>query len=151
MNPSFKGTVMKNFTFESMICTRCNGTGEHSFNLLHGSRCYGCSGNGNHLTKKGAAAQLYYNALCSKPASEFTIGELINVGTTKVQFATITHIESDNTGRINIQTAQITLSVYSHTVIKFGLSAEQKAEFISKALEYQSKLTKTGILPKKYQ
>ncbi|WP_455233592.1 hypothetical protein [Geopseudomonas aromaticivorans] len=28
------------------ICTRCCGSGSYSFNLVDGSRCYGCSGSG---------------------------------------------------------------------------------------------------------
>lgn len=27
-----------------VICPRCNGTGEHSFNLKDGTKCYGCNG-----------------------------------------------------------------------------------------------------------
>ena len=35
-------------------CTRCNGTGKHSFNLKDGDVCYGCGGTGKTLvTPKG--------------------------------------------------------------------------------------------------
>jgi hypothetical protein len=36
-------------------CKRCGGCGQYSFNLMHGTMCYGCSGrgwNGDVLTKK---------------------------------------------------------------------------------------------------
>jgi DNA-binding FadR family transcriptional regulator len=33
-----------------ITCTRCNGTGRHSFNLRDGSMCYGCSGKGTITT-----------------------------------------------------------------------------------------------------
>jgi hypothetical protein len=32
-------------------CTRCNGTGRFSFNLIHGTKCYGCQGTGQQRTK----------------------------------------------------------------------------------------------------
>ena len=32
-------------------CTRCNGTGRFSFNLMHGTKCYGCNGTGKQKTK----------------------------------------------------------------------------------------------------
>ena len=27
-----------------VACRRCGGTGEHSYNAVHGSVCYGCAG-----------------------------------------------------------------------------------------------------------
>jgi ribosomal protein L37E len=36
------------------ICTRCDGTGKHSFNLRDGDVCYGCGGAGKQIvTPKG--------------------------------------------------------------------------------------------------
>ncbi len=35
-------------------CTRCNGTGRFSFNLMHGTKCYGCNGSGKQYTKPRA-------------------------------------------------------------------------------------------------
>lgn len=35
-------------------CSRCNGTGRFSFNLIHGTRCYGCNGTGKQKTKPKA-------------------------------------------------------------------------------------------------
>lgn len=32
-------------------CSRCGGSGRYSFNLLHGTRCYGCGGTGKQKTK----------------------------------------------------------------------------------------------------
>jgi hypothetical protein len=37
-------------------CTRCNGTGRHSFNLQHGTRCFSCNGSGLQRTKPRAPA-----------------------------------------------------------------------------------------------
>lgn len=32
-------------------CSRCGGSGRYSFNLIHGTRCYGCGGTGKQKTK----------------------------------------------------------------------------------------------------
>ena len=36
---------------QQFTCTRCNGTGRFSFNLMHGTKCYGCNGTGKQKTK----------------------------------------------------------------------------------------------------
>jgi hypothetical protein len=48
--------------FEIETCGRCGGSGEYSFNLLDGKRCYGCQGKGVKFTKRGRAAYDF----CSK-------------------------------------------------------------------------------------
>ena len=36
------------------VCTRCGGSGEYSYNLKDGTRCYGCGGTGKQIvTPKG--------------------------------------------------------------------------------------------------
>lgn len=37
-------------------CSRCGGTGRYSYNSMHGDRCYGCSGTGQQIAGKRAAA-----------------------------------------------------------------------------------------------
>lgn len=39
---------------QQYTCTRCNGTGRYSFNLMHGTKCYGCNGTGKQYTKPNA-------------------------------------------------------------------------------------------------
>lgn len=39
---------------QAYTCTRCNGTGSYSFNLMHGTKCYGCNGSGKQYTKPRA-------------------------------------------------------------------------------------------------
>lgn len=39
---------------QAYTCTRCNGTGSYSFNLMHGTKCYGCNGTGKQYTKPKA-------------------------------------------------------------------------------------------------
>lgn len=48
--------------FEKQTCGRCGGSGHHSYNERHGSICYGCSGSGKRLTRKGKAASIAVEA-----------------------------------------------------------------------------------------
>lgn len=63
--------------FEIETCGRCGGGGEYSFNLMHGSRCYGCGGSGKVFTKRGTAARTFYRELCMRPVSELQVGEFV--------------------------------------------------------------------------
>lgn len=40
------------YGFPLQVCGRCGGSGQHSYNQLHGSVCYGCNGHGVRHTKK---------------------------------------------------------------------------------------------------
>lgn len=40
------------YGFPVRTCGRCGGSGQHSYNQMHGSVCYGCNGSGvNHTPK----------------------------------------------------------------------------------------------------
>jgi 1,2-phenylacetyl-CoA epoxidase PaaB subunit len=39
---------------QTYTCTRCNGTGRYSFNLQHGTMCFGCRGTGRQKTRTKA-------------------------------------------------------------------------------------------------
>jgi len=43
-------------------CGRCNGSGRHSFNQIHGSICYGCDGRGSVRPAKGQEAAVLVEA-----------------------------------------------------------------------------------------
>lgn len=64
--------------FESRECTRCGGTGEFSYNQMHGTMCYGCSGNGRQLTKKGAEGYQMWQQ--SKRAAKEVLAKDAQVG-----------------------------------------------------------------------
>jgi DnaJ-class molecular chaperone len=54
--------------FESKTCSRCGGSGNYSFNLMHGTMCYGCSGSGEQYTKRGKEAQRFFAESLTVPA-----------------------------------------------------------------------------------
>ena len=63
--------------FENVPCSRCGGSGHYSFNLMHGSTCYGCGGRGWQHTKRGAAASAFLNKRVTVPASELQVGDKV--------------------------------------------------------------------------
>lgn len=105
--------------FESTECGRCGGTGEHSYNEIDGTRCYGCGGTTRVLTKNGRRARDAYNALiderCTKPVTEVKVGDRIwqraDGGIAGIPpmfrrsgFYEVTNVESDrlNSGYVSI-------------------------------------------------
>lgn len=46
-------------TTSSYTCSRCSGSGKYSFNMIHGTKCYGCNGSGKQATKPAAKMPLW--------------------------------------------------------------------------------------------
>jgi hypothetical protein len=63
--------------FEHETCPRCGGSGRYSFNLMHGSMCYGCQGRGWRYTKRGAEASRFFAESLRVPATEIKPGDTI--------------------------------------------------------------------------
>lgn len=152
--------------FEAVVCSRCCGTGNYSFNMVHGTTCYGCSGAGWKLTKRGAAAQAYLNHLREVPVSEIKVGDLIrvNIGmmSNKYVFSTVESIEyktlyelgyrnpdSETSYGYRIITKRIDMVVFPNTRIRKGFSEAEKLAQRQQALDYQATLTATGKPSKK--
>ncbi len=58
--------------YESETCTRCGGTGDHSYCEAYGRTCFKCSGSGKMLTKRGQAASAYANNLLKVTVEQFS-------------------------------------------------------------------------------
>ena len=65
---------MSKTLFENEPCGRCGGSGHYSFNMVNGTTCFGCSGKGVKLTKRGKAAQDYLDAMCAIPVEDVVPG-----------------------------------------------------------------------------
>lgn len=149
-----------NLLFENVTCGRCGGSGKYSYNMMHGSTCYGCAGKGVVLTKRGIAAQKFLNSLRKIPANKFKVGDLMLCeGVTSACFAKITEIKTgtasefgyaDNTtpfvGLYCGDKGGIVCS--ADTLVRKGFSGAEKDAQKKLALEYQATLTKTGTVRK---
>ena len=63
--------------FERVSCSRCGGSGSHSYCQMYGTTCFKCHGSGKTLTKRGKAANLYATELLSKRADAVEVGDSI--------------------------------------------------------------------------
>ena len=88
-------TPTPNTQFESKECSRCGGSGHFSFNLMHGTMCYGCHGTGVQYTKRGLAAKEYFRNLMMVPVEELQVGQAIQMFIHDKFFKPITLLELD--------------------------------------------------------
>jgi hypothetical protein len=154
--------------FESKTCSRCGGSGHYSFNLMHGTMCYGCSGSGIKYTKRGAEARRFYDESLTVPASELKVGMGIRENSGWKNFALIQaidtgtdyelgqrHITSYSLGEAGKR--QMILADTGRSKAKFlpdyrvrvmHTDAEKKVK-IQAALEYQATLNANGTVSKR--
>lgn len=156
---------MANLLFESETCSRCGGSGEHSYCETHGRTCFKCGGKKVQLTKRGAAAQAFFRNLLTRRVDELKLGDvveiLVPVGYSLAR-GSGTVVEIDLTPKpagsrtINFVTTEVFNVSYvtegklgrhthhaepQHTVTLRGEARNEAAE---KALAYQATLTKAG-------
>lgn len=138
-------------TFESVTCSRCAGTGHHSYCEMYGTTCFKCDGRGRVLTKRGAIASRFFTDLCSVPAGEIKVGDSIYVDGmfTKPGFYRVTEVTpgvtSGGTPTVTMVTDKMTYSGWaSDQKIRKGQSKEDKAAKWKAAMEFQDTLLESG-------
>ena len=143
-------------SFEKETCGRCSGSGEHSYNQLHGKVCYGCNGKGERLTKRGSVAAQFYRASCEAMAKDVAAGDTIEIngvmpnGTLYKQRAVVLSIEIEGE-RVSLNTKDMTTVRGLTSKIRKYWNAEENAAKIAAALAYQSTLTQAGTPAKRKQ
>ena len=124
--------------FEIETCGRCGGTGEYSFNLMDGTRCYGCQGKGVRYTKRGAAAYEYFRKGFTVKWSEVEVGQKVFE---KSRWLTVTAITDEgNSVRVNFGPSYALYTSFAHETKVFHKMESARIA----ALEYQDNLTKAG-------
>lgn len=160
--------------FESVGCSRCGGTGMFGPLSVEGGRCFKCSGQKEVLTKRGHAAQVYYNGLTTKAVADVQVGDVIecHIVTISGQLArtyrTVAAIGErvQHTGMWRSTVGNVTTerpmpdTIYftdtkgdrwGHDVdatIRFRPTGEQRKELQAQALAYQETLTASGTVRK---
>lgn len=160
--------MAKTSPFETTDCGRCSNTGRiPTFSHVAGGVCFGCGGKGFRFTKRGEAANNFFNESLKVTAGSLQVGDLIRCEDFfrgKVWFAPIVEIgelrfvgkslqqdgswkdffgfdittEDEKHGRNGIGGAT------AEYLIRKAWSAEAKAEKLAAALAYQASMTKTG-------
>jgi len=139
----------ENINFETEECSRCGGSGSHSYCQKFGSVCFKCGGSGKMFTVRGAAAKVFYEGQMSVSAFDIKVNNIIRVSAFNTYFAKVSKIEEHET-YLDIHTVSekfgnlVMGMVGKDSKIRRGWSAEEKAAFKAKALEYQATLTKAG-------
>jgi hypothetical protein len=151
---------------ETEVCSRCGGSGHHSYCQRYGTTCFKCHGAGKVYTKRGRAAALYLDAIRSVPAKTLRVGDVIRAGSITADgtpFGKFTKILSIEPGEqhgaslvdgemvpyvragLTIETGVVTMiATDPESMIRKGQTAEEKAETFRRALDYQDTLTKAG-------
>lgn len=156
--------------FETETCSRCHGTGKHSFCETYRDTCFKCRGAKTVLTKRGYAAQQFYIDSCTVPVANVKVGDVIKVtsmthgGGSFSYRAQIVEVDVQE-GAMTSITNGIT-TVYDMIVLrtehpKYGSSSigmantgtvrvyrPDDSERFTLALEYQNSLTKAGTVRK---
>ena len=142
--------------FECVECNRCGGSGSYSFNMMDGSRCYGCSGQGWKLTKRGRAASDYYKALRSVKVEDLKVGDLfksagdssfcrvlgVDIGNAKAQGC---YANDGDYEQVQIIGSRYTAYRRAGDLVIKGFSMEEKQAMRDQALAFQATLTKAGV------
>lgn len=147
----------KKLLFENVTCGRCGGSGSYSYNMMHGSVCYGCNGAGVKLTKRGRAAQNFLNALRNIPVENFKVGDLILYeGLSSAKFSKISEVvsgpgsmfgygENAEFPCVKIVCGEGSLVAFAgKSVARKGFSGAEKEAQKALALEFQASLNKAG-------
>jgi hypothetical protein len=141
---------------ERETCSRCGGTGQHSYCPQYGTTCFKCSGRKEVLTKRGYAANLYLTALRSRRADALQVGDQIHYesmtmgGEVVLAWYTIKTIAIQEDGRIALELTSRRagpLSVFGMApdkMVRVVMTPEQKAETLAQAIAFQATLTKQG-------
>lgn len=144
--------------FESETCTRCGGTGKHSYCQTYGDTCFKCHGQKETLTKRGQEAQRYYRESCKIKVEDVKVGDFVRCGRDQGIVQEIREtIQKGASLKDGVMVPYeskaiiIKLPKLSIQMLVGGNVEVPSKELKLKALEYQEKLTKKGELRKKYQ
>lgn len=143
--------------FETETCSRCHGSGRHSFCERFRDICFKCGGNGLSLTKRGKAARDYLEQISTVPVESLKIGDRIRVRSITIGGApfeyvgTVTKIEpTTDIFRFRIETVHPKFGTMGTVGAKtFRIYGEENEARIQQALAFQETLTKAGTVKKK--
>lgn len=143
---------MAKLLFEHRTCGRCGGSGQWGY----GRHCYGCGGHGATLTKRGAAAQRYLDAMRHRTFADLEVGhEYLDSGPfgDRADWLRIEAIEHDATRGTIILTSRATgdptavehrYTGFPTTTVRVRCSKVEARAQREQALAYQATLTAKG-------
>lgn len=135
--------------FETEPCSRCGGSGRHSYNQIHGDRCYGCHGTGKRLTKRGRVAREMLYKYQSRRVDMIKVGNFIlhSAGIyTPKKWCRVDAIAPDalNPGYLKLTIGDSGLLIGKGAYIRVAESKAAITADVQAAVDYQNTLTKAG-------
>jgi len=144
-------------TFETATCPRCLGSGRYSYNSMNGDMCFGCSGKGICLTKRGRAARDHMIELQKRPVRDMRPGDYFWNLTRWVKILAIEEypypaksLQPDGTWKEYRQVTLVAarpqdgLTTQPEAILRSVRNEAHRREIIAAALAYQATLTKAG-------
>jgi hypothetical protein len=167
MNTATSTEATQTAKLETETCSRCGGSGHHSYCQMYGTRSFKCGGVGRTYTKRGRAARTYLEQLRSKRACELAAGDVVHyagvsgawwitlteVGVSTMRSSTLiggVWVPRDNSDLIDYVGARKDGELCSMSWlprdhrVRVAQTAEQKAATYAQAVAYQATLTKSG-------
>lgn len=150
-------TTMITGEIEYNVCTRCSGTGQHSFCTLHGTTCFKCHGRGKVLTARGKVVSAYIRSLRwatiraeqVKPGQVGIFSSSVFTGATRpflVEAVSVT--DQPHFVTFTLAGRKHTLSMHMNAQVQVRTEATDAATFQA-GMELQTTLTKAGKPTKK--
>ncbi len=72
-------TTERPLRFERTTCTRCSGSGKHSWCEQWQDRCFKCNGKGEQLTRRGAETSRWLSDRLAGTVGDVNVGDRIKV------------------------------------------------------------------------
>ena len=96
-NPNFKLFIAPGKLFNTIVCTRCHGCGEHQYNMRSGRVCFGCNGTGKMWARADKNMVAVYSAALkdcrSTEASNVKVGDVISLNSKWEEVSTIEQVD----------------------------------------------------------
>lgn len=149
--------------FETQPCTRCGGSGWHSYCQTWGKTCFQCGvrpfeqGIGRYLSRRGKAAYDYYLSLLpTRRADELRAGDVFlddgyRAWATVKEAHPAAAVAHHSGPHVEIWTIKhgILVQVPADRVFRMKPTPEEKQRCTEEAVAYQATLTKNGTVRKR--
>jgi hypothetical protein len=146
--------------FEREPCTRCGGSGRHSWCEMHGDTCFKCGGCGKQLTKRAHVALLWLRELRTIPARDIKVGMRIRWSNLTLQVQEVAQ-DTKSSGSslkdgvmvptppyLHIRGTKHGLSLFPDSKVQVIPGKEEALAQLTRAIAYQDSMTKQGKLRK---
>jgi hypothetical protein len=124
--------------FERETCSRCGGSGRHSYCSAYGSVCFKCNGKGVVLSRKGKKQFAKYMSLMKKPVDVVKVGDYVrDFG----KWKQITAIEQDpnKENSLYVICNGLCICTSKDSTIESVKSEEERQEFLRTAIIGEAK------------